>query len=95
MLHAYLAPRPRRAGRSDRRQRRNPVAFKPRLLRLEERCVMSAGIPIPIPSSNPVVPLSTIFWNGEPTPLNTVTGKANIPSPAAAGAMKRITAPGR
>lgn len=47
--------------------------------------------PIPIPSANPVVDLSTIFWNGEPNPINTVTGKKGIPSPAAAGAMKTIT----
>jgi hypothetical protein len=47
--------------------------------------------PIPIPSANPVVDLSTIFWNGEPNPINTVTGKTGIPSPAAAGAMKTIT----
>ncbi|WP_145952153.1 hypothetical protein [Paludisphaera borealis] len=51
---------------------------------------MSADIPIPI--TNPVVPLSTIFWNGEAAPLNKDgNGKANIPSPEASGAAKTIT----
>ncbi len=46
---------------------------------------------VPIPASNPRVALSTIFWNGEATPLDTETGKPNIPSPQAAGAAKTIT----
>ena len=91
VIHAYLAPRFRRAAGSDRRQRRTCAGFNPRLSRLEDRCLLSADAPIPVPSSNPVVALSTIFWNGEPTPLNPVTGKTDLPSPAAAGAMKTIT----
>jgi hypothetical protein len=54
----------------------------------EEYRLMSADIPIP--ATNPVVPLSTIFWNGEAEPLNP-NGKTNIPSPDAAGAAKTIT----
>ena len=53
--------------------------------------MMAADLPIAIPASNPVVPLSTIFWNGEATPLNPVTGLNNIPSPAESGAAKTIT----
>src|SRR5262245_48918767 len=49
---------------------------------------MSADILIP--ATNPMVPLSTIFWNGESEPLNP-NGKSNIPSPDAAGAAKTIT----
>ncbi|WP_169977352.1 hypothetical protein [Tautonia rosea] len=55
---------------------------------LEERIVLSDGVPIP--ASNPRVPLSTIFWNGETMPLNP-SGKVGVPSPQAAGAAKTIT----
>jgi hypothetical protein len=55
---------------------------------LEERCMLA--VDIPIPASHPVVPLSTIFWNGEPAPLNPA-GKPNIPAPDKVGAAKTIT----
>ena len=57
------------------------------VLRLEGRCMLSG---VPIPMTNPVVPLSDIFWNGGP-PLNTNSPQTNVPSPSAAGAMKTIT----
>ncbi len=76
-----------------RRQRRSQVVsnFSAHVSLLEVRLMMAADIPIPIPASNPVVELSTIFWNGEATPLNTDKGLNGIPSPAAAGAAKTIT----
>src|SRR5262245_4195734 len=76
-----------------RQRQRNPLPrFVPRLLPLEDRCLMSAGIPIPSTQlKDHLVPLSTIFWNGEAKPLDTTNGKDNIPSPQDAGAAKTIT----
>lgn len=76
-----------------RRQRRSQAVlnFAAQVSLLEVRCMMAADLPIPIPSTNPVVELSTIFWNGEEAPLNPVTGLTGIPSPAASGAAKTIT----
>ncbi len=91
MLPKNLGSRFRRIGGGDRRRLRKRAEFRSELLALEARCLMSADTPIPIPSANPVVDLSTIFWNGETAPLNPVTGKTGIPSPAASGAMKTIT----
>src|SRR5271166_7038524 len=48
------------------------------------------SVAVPIPTTNPRVDLSTIFWNGEAKPLNP-GGKPNIPSPASVGAAKTIT----
>ena len=45
---------------------------------------------VPIPTTNPQVPLNTIFWNGEAQPLNP-SGKPNIPAPSSVGATKTIT----
>ena len=75
--------------RGARHQRRRPASFAPRCLSLEERTLLSVAVPIP--TSNPRVRLSTIFWNGEPTPLNTKDGKPNIPALDKAGAIKTIT----
>jgi hypothetical protein len=60
--------------------------------RLREETTMKRrlGGEIPIPATNPVVPLSTIFWNGEAAPLDP-GGEPNIPSPESAGAAKTIT----
>jgi hypothetical protein len=59
------------------------------VLRLEERLMLSnAGVPIP--STNPIVPLSAIIWNGGP-PLDTATGISGVPSPSKAGVEKTIT----
>jgi hypothetical protein len=69
-----------------RRARR--ASFRPDFLALEGRLLLS--LEVPIPTTNPRVPLSTIFWNGEPTPLNP-SGKANIPAPDKVGAAKTIT----
>jgi hypothetical protein len=55
---------------------------------LESRGLLTAMVPVP--ASNPRVPLSTIFWNGEAAPLNP-NGKRNIPSPESVGAAKTIT----
>ena len=73
----------------ERRPRRR-ASFKPQPLPLEARCLLSVDVDVPIPTSNLRVDLSKIFWNGEAMPLNP-GGKDNIPSPAAAGAMKTIT----
>ena len=78
MLQLDPASRPRRAGR-------RRVRFEADLLALEGRLLLSADAGVPIPATNPVVDLSTIFSNGAPAPLNAATGKANIPAPAAAG----------
>jgi hypothetical protein len=75
----------RESARRSRANRRLQVAAE--VLRLEPRCMLSGGVPIP---DNPVVPLSDIIWNGGP-PLNTATGIQNIPSPSEAGATKTIT----
>jgi hypothetical protein len=91
VLRNNLASRFRRIGGSDHRQFRKRAEFNSQFLVLEERCLMSVSPPIPIPSANKVVDLSTIFWNGETNPLNTAKGKTGIPSPAASGAMKTIT----
>lgn len=74
--------------RSARSQHRLRKSFAPQFLTLEERTLLS--VEVPIPASNPRVPLSTIFWNGEPTPLNPA-GKANVPAPDKVGAGKTIT----
>ncbi len=74
--------------RNDRRSRRRRAAIEPLRAALEERLLLSVAVPIP--ASNPRVALATIFWNGEPTPLNPA-GKSNVPSPEAAGAMKTVT----
>ena len=71
----------RKFGSKEPRSRQR-AAFKPERLLLEDRCLFSDGVPVP--TTNPVVNLSTIIWNGEPTPLNP-GGKMNIPSPASAG----------
>ncbi len=72
-----------------RRQLERRLQVVAEVLRLEERCLLSEVVPIP--ASNPRVDLSTIFWNGEATPLDTTTGIYNIPSPVASGAAKTIT----
>jgi hypothetical protein len=88
MINKNSASRfPRIVGGKQRQPRRR-ASFKPQSLLLEERCLLSAGVPVP--TTNPIVNLSTIFWNGEPTPLNP-SGKPNIPAPAAVGAAKTIT----
>ncbi|MHB1556939.1 MAG: hypothetical protein ACYC61_05620, partial [Isosphaeraceae bacterium] len=57
-------------------------------LRLEERCLLS-GVPIPAGQlADHQVPLSNIFWNGGPS---LAPGGQDLPSPAAAGAMKTVT----
>src|SRR4051812_33885729 len=75
--------------RARRRRRDFQVQGSVRDARLEKRKMMSADVPVPIPSTNPKVALSTIFWNGG-APLDS-GGKQGIPSPAASGAMKTIT----
>jgi hypothetical protein len=55
---------------------------------LEERRLLSVAVPIP--TTNPRVGLSSIFWNGEMMPLNP-GGKTGLPSPASVGAAKTIT----
>lgn len=79
--------------RAGRRRREAVLQGSVRDCGLEERLMMTGGVPIPLvqlnnPNLN--VALSTIFWNGG-APLNTVTGKAGVSSPAASGAMKTIT----
>lgn len=61
-------------------------------MRLEDRCLLAgdAPVPVPIPTTNPMVALSTIFWNGEAQPLNPA-GKPNIQAPDKVGAAKTIT----
>jgi hypothetical protein len=81
----YRSPANTRIARSRRRDR---CVFTPICLELEGRVLLSNGVPIP--ASNPRVPLSTIFWNGEAEPLNP-SGLNNVPSPQMAGAAKWIT----
>ncbi|MDR3633915.1 MAG: hypothetical protein P4L84_08930 [Isosphaeraceae bacterium] len=85
MATKQLTPRDLLSALRKRRPRRR-VSFVPQSLALEVRTMMSVAVP----SSNPVVPLSTIFWNGEPDPLNP-KGLKNIPSPEASGAAKTFT----
>jgi hypothetical protein len=51
---------------------------------------MLSNAGVPIPSTNPIVPLSAIIWNGGP-PLDTATGISGVPSPSKAGVEKTIT----
>lgn len=82
----------------ERRRPRRGVTLRPQPLLLEERMLLArlgatplSGLAIPIPSSNPRVDLSKIFWNGEPAPLAPKGGFPNVPSPASVGAAKTIT----
>ncbi len=88
MVHEQLTPRQILCGLGMRRQPRRRASFAPQFLALEERSLMSVAVPIP--ASNPHVPLSTIFWNGEPTPLGP-NGQTNLPSPESVGSAKTIT----
>lgn len=45
---------------------------------------------VAVPTSNPRVPLSSIFWNGEAQPRNP-SGFQDVPSPEASGAAKTFT----
>lgn len=92
MRHANFASRFRATGGSDRRQVRKRAEFRSQLLQLEERCLMSRGVPIPEAQlKNPTlnVPLAEIFWNGGP-PIDD-EGVPGVTSPEAADAMKTIT----
>jgi hypothetical protein len=77
-----------RAGLSRRRANRR-IEVGAEVMRLEERQMLSGG-GVPVPTANPVVDLSTIFWNGGP-PLNTETGIPDVPAPYQADAVKTIT----
>jgi len=89
MIHNNFASLLRRIRGSKNRKRRQRASFRFELLRLEDRRMMSVA-PHAIPSTNQVVDLSTIFWNGG-APLNTVTGVPGLMSPDAEGAGKTIT----
>jgi hypothetical protein len=79
-----------RRRRADRR-----LQVAPRVLRLEERCMLSV-VPNQFPPDQvaAAVPVSNIIWNGGP-PLDTVNGVSGVPSPSLdgpnGGAMKTIT----
>jgi len=80
----------KRSPRGSRRTKPIQCRAKRYLENLEDRCLLA--IVVPIPTSNPVVELSTIFWNGEKEPLNPDgKGKLNIPAPYEVGAAKTIT----
>ncbi len=81
-------PPARRRPRPGSAPNRRSAAFRPGCQALEGRTLLSIGVPIP--ASNPRVPLSAIFWNGEPTPLNP-NGLPNQPAPDRVGAAKTIT----
>ncbi|MDG3004354.1 hypothetical protein [Paludisphaera mucosa] len=88
MINETLASRFFRVINGGLRKPRRRASFKPAYLMLEDRRLPAAIVPIP--QTNPRVALSTIFWNGEPTPLNSA-GLANVPAPASVGAAKTVT----
>jgi hypothetical protein len=66
---------------------------RPALEALEDRCLLSAPAPVPIPTAqimSHTVDLSTIFWNGG-APLTGSAGVQGISSPDAEGAGKTFT----
>jgi hypothetical protein len=73
--------------RSGRRRAKRRLQVAAEVLRLEARCMLSGGVPIP---GNPEVPLKEIFWNGGPPISRKSPFTDSLPSPEAAGAAKTI-----